>query len=66
MHDIKVTNVELYITIIAFLKVPYPTYSNYLESLQVNGNLEDITFDSLVKKIIEREKDFGKKTTQSS
>jgi len=34
--------------------------------LQANGNLKDITFDSLVKKFAEREKDFGKKTTQFS
>ena len=67
MNDIKVTNVELDIPLIAFLKALYPTYSNYLESLQANGNLKDITFDSLVKKFVEREKAFGKKTaTQSS
>eukprot|EP00253_Pinus_taeda_P024709 PITA_24709 len=66
MHDIKVTNVELDIPLIAFLKAVYPTYSNYLESLQANGNLKDITFDSLVKKFAEREKDFGKKTTPQS
>jgi len=63
MHDIKVTNVELDILLIAFLKALYPTYSNYLESLQANGNLKGITFDSLVKKIAEREKAFGKKIT---
>jgi len=34
--------------------------------LQVNGNFKDITFDSLVKKIVEREKVFGKKTTPQS
>ena len=66
MHDIKVTNVELDIPLIAFLKALYPTYSNYLESLQANGNLKDITFDSLVKKFAEREKTFGKKTTLES
>ena len=63
MHDIKVTNFELDIPMIAFLKALYPTYSNYLESLQANGNLKDITFDSLVKEIAEREKYFGKKIT---
>jgi len=66
MHDIKVTNVELDIPMISFLKAFYPTYSNYLESLQANGKLKDITFDSLVKKIAEREKDFGKKTAPQS
>lgn len=40
MHDIKVTNVELDISLIDFVKVLYPTCSNYLESLQENGNLK--------------------------
>eukprot|EP00253_Pinus_taeda_P035447 PITA_35447 len=66
MHDIKSTKVELDISLIAFLKALYPTYSNYLESLQANGNLKDITFDSLVKKFAEREKAFGKKTAPES
>ena len=66
MHDIKSTKVELDIRLIAFLKALYPTYSNYLESLQVNGNLKDITFDSLAKKFVEREKAFGKKTAPKS
>jgi len=61
MHDIKVTKVELDIPLISFLKELYPTYSNYLESLQANGNLKYITFDSLVKKFAEREKYFQKK-----
>jgi len=66
MHDIKSTKVELDIPLIAFLKALYPTYSNYLESLQANGNLKDITFNSLVKKFDEREKAFGKKTSPKS
>ena len=66
MHDIKVTNVELDIPLINFVKALYPTYSNYLESLQANGNLKEITFDSLVNKFVERENDFGKKTTPQS
>ena len=66
MHDIKSTKVELDIPLIAFLKALYPTYSNYLESLQANGNLKDITFDSLVKKFAEREKVFGKKIAPES
>lgn len=66
MHDIKVTNVELDIPLIAFVKALYPTYSNYLESLQANGNLKEITVDSLVNKFVEREKDFGKKTAPQS
>lgn len=66
MHDIKATKVELDIPLIAFLKELYPNYSNYLDSLQSNGNLKDITFDSLVKKFAEREKAFGKKITPES
>jgi len=66
MHDIKSTKVALDIPLIAFLKALYPTYSNYLESLQANGNLKDITFDSLVKKFAERKKDFGKKIAPES
>jgi len=54
MHDIKATKVELDIPLITFLKELYLTYSNYLESLQENGNLKDITFESLVKKFAER------------
>src|SRR5699024_10865005 len=56
MHDIKSTKVELNIPLIAFLKALYPTYSNYLESLQANGNLKDITIDSLVKKFVKERK----------
>jgi len=66
MHDIQATNIDLDIPLITFLKALYPTYSNYLKSLQANGNLKDITFDTLVKKIVEREKSFGKKTTPKS
>jgi len=66
MHDIKFIKVELDIPLITFLKALYPTYSNYLESLQGNRNLKNITFDSLVKKFAEREKAFGKKKTLES
>ncbi|MFB8894205.1 hypothetical protein, partial [Microbacterium plantarum] len=63
---IKVTNDELGIPLMAFLKGLYPTYSNYLESLQEIHNLKEITFDSLVNKFVEREKDFGKKIAPQS
>ncbi|MCY6488442.1 hypothetical protein, partial [Actinobacillus pleuropneumoniae] len=66
MYDIQATKIYLDIPLIAFLKALYPTYSNYLESLQVNGNFKDITFDSLVEKFAEREKAFGKKTAPES
>jgi len=66
MRDIKVINVELDIPLIDFVKALYPTYSNYLESLQANGNLKEITFDSLVNKFVERERKFRKKTYPQS
>lgn len=66
MHDIKATRVELDIPLIFYVKVLYPTYSHYLESLQASGNLKEITFTSLEKKFVEREKDFGKKKVPQS
>ena len=60
MHDIKTTGVEIYIPLIAYVKELYPTYSHYLDSFQESDNLKEITFDSLEKKFVEREKDFGK------
>ena len=66
MPDIKTIDVELDIPLIAFFKALYPIYSNYLESLQANGNLKEITFDCLVKKFVVREKAFGKKTSPQS
>ena len=59
MHDIDSTGVKMDIPLIAYVKALYPTYSHYLESLQASGNLEHITFDTLEKKIVEREKAFG-------
>jgi len=44
MHDIKSTGVEIGIPLIPYVKALYPTYSNYLESLQASGNLKEITF----------------------
>lgn len=66
MHDIKNNGVEVAISLIAYVKTFYPTYSHYLESLQASGNLNEITFDSLEKKFSETEKVFGKKTTPQS
>lgn len=41
MQYIKVTNVELDIPLISFFNALYSIYSNYLESLQANGNLKE-------------------------
>ena len=65
MHDIENTGVKIYIHLIAYVNALYLTYSHYLESLQANGNLEHITFDTLEKKFGEREKAFGKMTVPS-
>lgn len=61
MHDIEATRVKIYFPPTILVKALYPTYSHYLESLQANGKLKEISFDSLVEKFAEREKDFGKK-----
>jgi len=66
IRDIKTTGVKIDISLIAYVKELYLTYSNYLESLQASGNLKEITFDSLEKKFVERVKDFGKKITPQS
>ena len=66
MHNIKNTSVEINIPLIAYVKALYPTYSHCLESLQAIGKLKEISFDSLEKKFVKREKDFGKKTTRHS
>lgn len=39
---------------------------HYLESLQVSGQMKSLNFDTLVEKIAECGKAFGKKTTQSN
>jgi len=36
MHDIKATNVMIDIALATTIKVLYPTYSTYLESLQAS------------------------------
>ena len=64
MHNIDVIGVKRDIALMAFIKALYPTYSHYLESVQASGQLKSLYFDSLVEKIVEHEKDFGKKTTQ--
>jgi hypothetical protein len=64
MHDVDVTSVKIDISLATFIKSLYPTYSLYLESLQSSGQLKSLDFDSLVEKIVEREKSLGKNTTQ--
>ena len=65
-HEIECTGVKVDLPLTAFIKALYPSYSHYLESLQASGHLKDIDFDKLVGKIVEREKDFGKKEASHS
>ena len=50
----------------AFVKSLYPSHSNYLEWLQASDKFKSLTFETLVEKIADREKYFGKKTTEHS
>jgi hypothetical protein len=63
MHDIDFIGVNIYLLLTTFINAFYPTYYHYLESLQASGQMESITFDTLVKKVAECEKAFGKKST---
>lgn len=65
-HDIDATSVKVDIALTSFIKTFYPTYLHYLESLQASGQMKSLDFDSLVEKIVECEKAFGKKTFQSN
>jgi hypothetical protein len=65
-HDIDSTGVKVDLQLTAFIKALYPTYSHYLESLQASGQMKAMTFDTLVDKIAEREKAFGKKESFST
>ena len=65
-HEIECIGEKVDLSLIAFIKSLYPSYSHYLESLQSSGKLKDIDFDKLVGKIAEREKAFGKKEASHS
>ena len=64
LHDIDATGVKVDIQLTAFIKSLYPTYTHYLESLQASGQMKAMTFETLVEKIAEREKEFGKKESK--
>lgn len=49
-HAIEVTGIKVDLQLTTFIKVLYPLYSHYLESVQASGQLKDITFDKLVAK----------------
>ena len=60
-HDIDATGVKVDIQLTAFNKPLYRSYTHYLESLQISGQMKSMTFEKLVEKIAKREKSFGKK-----
>ena len=60
MHKIKAIGMKPDLPLVAFVKSLYPSHSNYLESFK------SMTFDTLIEKIADREKAFGKKTTEHS
>lgn len=60
-RDIDATGVKIDLPPITFIKALYPTYSHYLESLKPSDQLKSIIYDSLMEKIVECEKEFGKK-----
>ena len=64
MHKIQATGMKPDLPLAAFVKSLYPSHSNYLESLQASDKFKSLTFDTLVEKIADREKAFGKKTTE--
>ena len=63
-HDLDATGVKVDIQLTAFIKDLYPTYIHSLESLHASGQMKVMTFESLVEKIAEREKAFGKKESK--
>lgn len=48
MHDVEANRVKKNVPLKTFLKALYPTYFNYLESLQASVKIKEISFDSLV------------------
>ena len=51
MHDIDAASVKVSISLMAFIKDLFPTYSHYLESLQASGQLKSLTFDPWWRKL---------------
>jgi hypothetical protein len=66
MHDIESTRVKIDFPLMAFINSLYPTYSYYLESLQVSNQMKSMTFQKPVRKLADHEKAFGKKPTPST
>ena len=63
MHKIQAYGMKPDLPLAAFVKSLYLTHSNYLESLQASDKFKDLTFDSMVEKIVYRHKSFGNKSS---
>ena len=64
IHKIQTTGKKPILPLATFVKSLYTTHSHYLESLQASDKFMDLTFDTLVEKIADKEKTFGKKTSE--
>ena len=60
MHKIQDISMQLDLPLVSFVKSLYPTHSHYLELLQASDKFKDVTFDTLMEKIANGEKAFGK------
>ena len=63
-HKIQASSMKHDLSLASFVKLIYPTHSNYLESLQEIDKFKYLTFDTLVEKITDRENSFGKKSSE--
>ena len=61
MHKVQEYGMKPELPLASFVKSLYSTHSNYLESLQASDKFKDLTFDTLVEKIADKEKAFGNK-----
>ncbi len=64
-HDIESIGAKDDIELTTFIKALYPTYSHYLESLQDIGQMKAMILDSLVEKIVQKERMFSEEKTMS-
>ena len=63
MHKMQGYGMKPYLPLAKFVKSLYSTQSNYLEFLQARDKFKYLTFDTLVENIADREKSFGKKSS---
>ena len=61
-HNIDATGVKVDIQLTTFNKPLSCSYTHYLESLQISGQMKAMTLEKLVEKIVEREEAFGKES----